>query len=380
MKLSAAEKQKILVTLIIVTFSIILYHIFNNIRSFLGWLNIMYQNALSPLVVAFFIAFILNLPMAFIEKQLMKFTKLSQSKRRAISIIGTIVFFLFVVYVMLRFAIPQLTDSVNSLVKNIDLYVATVRNWLTTTFVEYDIQLPQIVIDKITEIFNEIVNFVSRGIGMFAEGVYSWLTGTLSSVMGFIVSFAISLYMLVEKEKIMAAMKRLLFAIANRQISERILWVLEILNRSFSNFFRGQLIEGVILAALAIVTMKIFNFPYAVLIGTIVGFTNIIPMFGAFLGGAIGFVIIFMTSPVQALWFALFVVVLQQIESNIIYPRVVGGAIGLSGFWIFVAVTVGGGLGGLPGILLGIPVFTTLQVILKEFTEKRLNHKEGKII
>lgn len=380
MKLSAAEKQKILVTLIIVTFSIILYHIFNNIRSFLGWLYIMYQNALSPLVVAFFIAFIMNLPMAFIEKQLMKFTKLSQSKRRAISIIGTIVFFLFVVYVMLRFAIPQLTDSVNSLVKNIDLYVVTVRNWLSTTFVEYDIQLPQIVIDKITEIFNEIVNFVSRGIGMFAEGVYSWLTGTLSSVMGFIVSFAISLYMLVEKEKIMAAMKRLLFAVTSRQVSERVLWVLEILNRSFSNFFRGQLIEGVILAALAIVTMKIFNFPYAVLIGTIVGFTNIIPMFGAFLGGAIGFVIIFMTSPVQALWFALFVVVLQQIESNIIYPRVVGSAIGLSGFWIFVAVTVGGGLGGLPGILLGIPIFTTLQVILKEFTEKRLNHKEGKMI
>lgn len=378
MKFTSEETRKIKVSLFVIIVSIIVYQIFNNFGVFTKQIVLVYQNALAPLVTAFFMAYIMNIPMSFIEKYLDKWTKLKQGARRGISILLALFFFLLVFFVLLRFAIPQLTESVNSLSKNIDIYIRTAREWLTTTFANYDIQMPQMVVDKVTEMMNELVNFLSKGIGIIAEALYSWLTGTLTSIMGLVVSFVISLYMLVEKEQIGATLKRVLLSVAFDKVSERVLWVLAILNLSFSNFFRGQLIEGVILAALSIITMSLFGFPYAVLIGSIVGFTNIIPMIGAFLGGAIGFVIIFMTNPVQALWFALYVVVLQQIESNLIYPRVVGNAIGLSGFWIFVAVTIGGGIGGLSGIIIGIPLFTTMQIILTEFTTKRLEEQRQK--
>ncbi|RRD94907.1 AI-2E family transporter [Clostridiales bacterium COT073_COT-073] len=379
MKLTSDEKRKIIVTLIIITVSIILYHIFNNIGAFTKSAEKIYRASFSQITAAFFIAYLLNIPMRYIEGFLNTKTKLKAGAKRGLSILLTIVLCLLVLIVLLRFAIPQLTESVNRLSQNIDGYISAVKNWLNTISLNFDYQLPQVVIDKITEMFNSLVNMVSRGIGLIAESLYGWISGTLSSLFDFVVSFAVSIYMLVEKERIMLVLKKMLYSVFSASKGDRIIWFLKILNNSFSNFFRGQITEGLILAVLAIVSMTILGFEFSILIGSIVGLTNIIPMFGAFLGGAVGFIILLMVNPIQALWFALFVIILQQIESNIIYPRVVGNAIGLSGFWIFVAVIVGGGIAGLSGIILGIPLFTTLQEVLKEFTDKQLKARAAEL-
>lgn len=376
MRLTAEEKRKIWVSLIIITVAIILYHIFNNLSGFLTKAAEFYRGALQPVVTAFFIAYVMNLPMRFIERILAKKIK-KKGLRRGLSVVLTIIFFLLIMVLLLRFAVPQLTESINRLTQNIDGYISAVRTWLTNfSIMEYNYALPQVVIDKITEIINSLIAMVSSWLGLLVESLYSWVYGTVSSLLGLVVSFALSIYMLAEKESIAEALKKAIYALFSEKFSDRIIWFFGILNRSFSNFFRGQLIEGVILSVLAMVTMSICGFEYPVLIGAIVGLTNIIPMVGAFLGGVVGFIILLMANPVQALWFALFVVVLQQIESNVIYPRVVGGAIGLSGFWIFIAVIAGGGVAGLSGIIIGIPLFTTLQVVLKEFTDKRLQEKQ----
>lgn len=376
MKLESSEKRKIVVTLIIITISIILYHIFNNITAFKDTAMNVYRSAFSQITTAFFIAYIMNLPMSFIERTMDRKNQMKLGIKRGISITLTIVFFSLILVVLLKFAIPQLTESVNRLTQNIDGYITAVKGWITGLSLDYDYQLPPMILDKITEIFNSMVKFVSSGIGIIAESMYSWLSGTVNSLFGFVVSFALSIYMLIEKESIAKVLKKMLYATFSPKVADRSIWFMDLLNNSFSNFFRGQLIEGVILACLAMISMELLGFEYSILIGSIVGMTNIIPMFGAFLGGAIGFVILLMVNPIQALWFALFVVILQQIESNIIYPRVVGNAIGLSGFWIFIAVIVGGGLGGLSGIIIGIPLFTTLQVVLKEYIQKNLSESE----
>lgn len=379
MKLTSIEKRKIIVTLIIITISIILYHIFNNFGDFKEAAGNIYRSSFSQITAAFFIAYLLNIPMRFIEGILNKKTKLKPGAKRGLSILTTILLCLLVMVVLLRFAIPQLTESVNRLSRNIDGYITTGKKWLSSLSLNYEYHLPQVIVDKITEIFNGLVNLVSLGIGVIAESLYGWISGTLSSLFSFVVSFAVSIYMLAEKEKIALTLKKMLYSVFSVETADRVIWFMKILDHSFSNFFRGQITEGLILSVLAIVSMSILQFEFSILIGAIVGLTNIVPMFGAFLGGAVGFVILLMVNPVQALWFALFVVVLQQIESNIIYPRVVGGAIGLSGFWIFVAVIVGGGIAGLPGIIIGIPLFTTMQAVLKEFTDKQLREKSEEL-
>ena len=380
MRLTAEEKRKIGVSLIIITVAIILYHIFNNLSGFLTKAATLYRSALQPVATAFFIAYVMNLPMRFIERLLAKKIK-KKGLRRGLGIVLTIVFFQLIVVLLFRFAVPQLTESINRLSQNIDTYISTVRGWLSNfSVMEYNYALPQVVIDKITEIMNSLIAMVSSWLGLLVESLYSWVYGTVSSILSLVVSFALSIYMLAEKETIAGVFKRAVYSLFSEKFSDRVIWFFGILNNSFSNFFRGQLIEGVILSVLAMITMSICGFEYPVLIGVIVGLTNIIPMVGAFLGGAVGFIILLMVSPMQALWFALFVIVLQQIESNMIYPRVVGGAIGLSGFWIFIAVIVGGGVAGLSGIIIGIPLFTTLQVVLKEFTDKRLREKQINLV
>ncbi len=380
MRLSMEEKRKIWVSLIIIVIAIVIYHIFNNFGNFLTEAKGLYKGALQPVVMAFFIAYIMNLPMRYIEKIFDQKTNWGKKAKRSLSIVLTIVFFILILVILLRVAIPQLTESVNRLTQNIDTYISTVRQWLTGFSInDYNYALPQVLINKITELFNTLVSMVSSWLGLLVESLYSWISGTVSSLMGLVVSFALSIYMLVEKDKIIEVLKKVIYAVFSSSFSNRMIWFFRILNESFSNFFRGQLLEGVILSLLTMIAMSIFRFEYPVLIGAIVGLTNIIPMVGAFVGGIVGFVILLMVNPVQALWFALFIIILQQIESNVIYPRVVGGAIGLSGFWIFVAVIIGGGIAGLSGILLGIPLFTTLQVMIREFTDRKLKEKEAEL-
>ena len=202
MRLTAEEKRKIWVSLIIITVAIIVYHIFNNFSGFLAQAAAIYRSALQPVATAFFIGYFMNLPMRFIEKLLAKKIK-KEGLRRGLGIGLTIVFFLLIVTALLRFAVPQLTESINRLTQNIDTYILAVRRWLTNFSVtEYNYALPQVVIDKITEIINSLMSMVSSWLGLLVESLYSWVYGTVSSILGLVVSFSLSIYILAENASI----------------------------------------------------------------------------------------------------------------------------------------------------------------------------------
>jgi len=192
-----------------------------------------------------------------------------------------------------------------------------------------------------------------------------------SAVITGFLSLIFALYMLIGKEKLLGQLHRLLQAYVKPQACERLLYIGSVFNSSFHRFFVGQSIEALILGGLCIIGMYILQFPYALMIGTLIGFTALIPVVGAFIGAGIGAFMIFTVSPLQAVFFIIFIVILQQLEGNLIYPKVVGSSIGLPAIWVLVAVTVGGGLFGILGMLLGVPAAAALYRLLRENVEKR---------
>ncbi|MGY3724892.1 Predicted PurR-regulated permease PerM [Granulicatella balaenopterae] len=378
MKLTGEEKRKVFVSLIIVSISILVYQILNNLDAIHTAITINYKSIFMPIIVAFFMAYIMNLLMSSIENkfnQQEKLKTLSPGVKRGLSLSLTILLIIIGLVILLAFAIPQFVASINQLVKNIDTYVSEIPklvDYLTTTF---DKQPSPVIVEKVTEMVNSAINFLSSYVTMVLAKMNTWIFGTVSSIFNFILSFSLSIYILIDKEKLLNTFNRLIRSMTSDKRYNQIIRFLTVLNQSFENFFSGQITEGMLLAVISVVSMYLLGFKYYFLIGVIIGLTNIIPIIGSWLGGIVGVFLLLIVDPIQAVWFLLYIIILQQIESNIIYQYVVGGKVGLSGFWMFVAVIVGQGLGGLPGIIIGIPLFTTLQVIVDEYIDKRLAKK-----
>ena len=200
--------------------------------------------------------------------------------------------------------------------------------------------------------------------------------GLIGGVFNFIVGFAFSTYMLLQKETLCQNAKKILFAFLDRGKAEVLISVGKLSNEMFAKFVSGQLTEAVIIGILCFLGMSLFSIPYAPLIATIVSVTALVPIFGAFIGTAFGAFLLLMVRPITAVWFVLFIIVLQQIEGNFIYPKVVGGSIGLPGIWVLFAVTLGGNLFGVMGMLLGVPISAVLYTLLRQSVFRRLKEKK----
>ena len=200
-------------------------------------------------------------------------------------------------------------------------------------------------------------------------------SSVIGGVVNFILAFTFSIYVVHQKERLGSQAKRLLYAYLPEARSDRIIEILSLSHKTFSNFITGQFTEAIILGALCFVGMSIFRFPYALMISVLVGFTALIPIVGAFIGTIVGALLIVTVSPIQALWFILFILVLQQIEGNLIYPRVVGTSVGLPGIWVLVAVTAGGSLYGIVGMLFSVPVSSVLYCLLRETVRRRVKER-----
>jgi len=198
------------------------------------------------------------------------------------------------------------------------------------------------------------------------------VTGVAKGLFNFILAFTFAVYILATKEKLVAQVSKASRAFIKEDKRKKIKYVIDITNKMFSSFIVGQVTEAIILGTLCALGMLIFKFPYALSVGAFVGITSLVPIFGAWAGGAVGFLLIAVDSPLQAVIFIIFIIVLQQLESNLIYPRVVGTSIGLPGIWVLAAITVGGGLGGIVGMLLGVPTAATIYQLFKNEANRRL--------
>ena len=337
-----------------------------------------------PFVLGGAIAFLTNVPMSFLEKKIFenvkKKNKIVRKLKRPISLILTIVLVVGVIALVMFGVIPQLTRTMGTLVTSINDFIPQMQSWIGEFF-----HNNQEIMNLVDQIEFDPDQAIKWGISLLGNGAGNMMNTTMSAV-GFIVSgvatffiaFSFACYILFQKEKLHIQIRKVFFAFLPRQKADDFLKVCSLTYRTFANFLAGQCLEAVILGSMFVVTLSILRMPYALLIGILIAFTALIPIFGAFIGCAVGSFLIFMVNPQQAILFVIVFLVLQQIEGNLIYPHVVGESVGLPSIWVLAAVTIGGNLMGIVGMLVFIPLLSVLYTIFREFVYLRLKKQNIK--
>ena len=335
-----------------------------------------------PFALGGAIAFILNVPMTALERWLFPEEKTAKSKlkkklARPLCMILSILLVLGVISLVIFVVVPELGSTVVGLGASVEAFIPRAQEWLEDIFQNNE----QIVawIESLEMNWEKAVetawSFFSSGAGSVLSSTMTVAKTIISAVTNFFIGFVFACYVLLQKEKLGEQCRKLLTAVFPGKQVDYILHVCSLSHRTFSSFITGQCMEAVIVGAMFFVAMNLLRFPYALLVGVLVAFTALIPIFGAFIGCVVGAFLILMVNPAQALGFIVLFQVLQQIEGNLIYPRVVGNSVGLPAIWVLAAVTVGGNLMGILGMLIFIPIVSVLYALLREWMYGRLEEK-----
>ena len=372
--------------MILVAFGIILFLGLQNVSLWASAIRTVFRFLL-PFLIGCMIAFIINVPMRAIERtlfseRLQRRWKFARKIHRPLSLLLTLLAIIGVLTLLVFIVAPQLASSIRTLRDAIPGFVTQVTDWGNDLIARYpaiatyvNSALEALGEIKWTEQLQNLLDFLRNGnlLNHTVSMAYSIIGGVTNTVIGLIFAF----YILLQKEKLAAQCKKILYAWCPEKHVDTALDICSLTQRTFSNFISGQCLEACILGLLFFVVMSIFNFPYAAVVGIVIAFTALIPIFGAFIGGFLGTFLILITNPIQALWFIVMFLVLQQIEGNLIYPHVVGNSVGLPSIWVLVAVTTGASTMGVLGMLINIPLFSVIYALIRRYTYGRL--KERKI-
>ena len=368
-------------TLKLVIIAIIAYWILNHYQIVLSLLSKL-LSVLMPFIIGCMIAFVLNVLMIRIEKQLSKVIVNPKLKilKRVLSILGSIALVVGVVAIIIILIIPELVSAIKVIALSLPEVIDNLQNWTDS----HNIYLPQLenLINQIDveNLGNELSKFAKTEFSGMLDSTIDILAVIVNGIVNFVLGLVFAIYILMSKETLKDQTKRLINAYLPNKIANNIFEVARLSRTTFSNFIIGQTVEAFILGALCTIGMVILGLPYAPMVGSLVGITAFIPIIGAFIGGAIGAFMIFTVDYMQAFIFIIFLVILQQLEGDLIYPRVVGSTIGLPSIWVLFAVTVGGSLWGITGVLLGVPIVSVIYSLVKiqvKNREKRLKVKEN---
>ena len=360
--------------------------IFTVVQNFLG-VTAFLKGVLSlfaPVTAALCIAFVLNVLLSALETKVFSFMDKSRKKfilklKRPLCLVLTYLLALGAVAVLILVIIPDIIDTFTYLADKLPAFVVKVQNWAEGMLEKYNIDkqvLPDIKIDW-SNLANTAVNWLSGSYNKIFDGAVGITTSVFSGVFDTVFSFVISVYVLAQKERIGAFVKRVINAFLPEKATKVIYHVALRTQESFSRFIGGQLTEAVILGVLCFVGMLIFRIPNALIISVLISVTSLVPVVGATVGVIVGFLLIVITDPLKAVFFVIFFLVLQQLEGNLIYPKVVGKAVGLPGVLVVSAVLVGGNIGGVLGTLIAVPTCAVLFVLLKELVEIMNNRKKN---
>lgn len=369
------EKSLVKKILAISVASIILYWALVN-HTILISLGRRLLSVVGPLIAGGAIAFILNVPVRALEKRV--FTKGKSGVRRVLSIILTFLLVLIVVALLLLIVIPELVVAIEQLATSFPSFIDSVRTWgdsLGERLPELGFWLEELDISW-GNMKSEILDFLKRSSTALVGSTVGLASSVISGVVNFILGLVFSVYMLARKEQLARQFKRLFFAYVEQEKGKQIVHAAHLVNTTFSKFVAGACTEAVILGLMFLVSMLIFRFPYAVLVAALVSVSALIPIVGAFIAAIVGALLMLVSNPMQALWFLVLFLVLQQIEGNLIYPRVVGDSIGLPALWVLAAVMVGGNLFGVLGMLAGVPFAAVVYVLVRESVGERLARKK----
>ncbi len=367
------------VILFIITFTVFLLVGLQNFHVILTFIDYVI-GLLVPFIIGACIAFILNLPMSFIEnKWFGRFNnKYINKLRRPISVILSLLFVIAIIAIVVVLIVPELTSTITKLITSIPEFADEVGAWVQGLAEEYP-QVQKWVSeidfnwDKMGDNLISFVNTTANGLFFSTvDVVTSFVSGALTFFIGFMFSF----YLLFKKENLAKQGKQVLYAYLPERTTKRIIYIMRLTNQMFTNFISGQCTEAIILGLMFYVILVIFDFPYALLISVFIAFMSLIPIFGAFIASYASAFLILMENPLQALAFLVVFAVIQQIEESFIYPHVVGGSVGLPSIWVLAAVTLGGSMMGIIGMLIFIPLCGVLYTLVRANVKERLVKKE----
>lgn len=331
-----------------------------------------------PFLLGAAMAFILNVPMSFMEKRLFSKTKGTAKKlKRPICLVLAILFVVAILWIVLLVVIPEVASTVASLSVNIEAALIKLQRWAMDIFEDnkqIEVWIASLQFDW-DGIIHTAFGFLKNGAGNVLNSTMTVAKTVINSVMNFCVAFVFACYILLQKEKLAVQIRKILYAFFSKKVVTKVLDIASLSYKTFANFVTGQCCEAVILGTMFFISMSILRFPYALLVGVLIAFTALIPIFGAFIGCFLGTFLILVADPMKAIAFVILFLVLQQVEGNLIYPHVVGGSVGLPSIWVLVAVTVGGSLMGIVGMLVFIPICSVLYALFREMVYKRLKER-----
>lgn len=360
---------------IVICCSILFYMLVSKLNIFTGKVGEII-GILQPFIMGYVIAYILNFIMKFYERILVKFDffkKRSRKSMRGVSLILTYISAFFILYIFIIFVVPQLIDSVLGLVNNVPEYLNNMNNLINdlSKNMELDPQYLTVATSKLNEVISYIIQFITDLLPLLGN----WVVSIASSVWNIVLGIIISVYLLIDKEKFCAIGTKIVRAICSKRVANKTLELATRSNYTFGRFISGKIIDSAIIGVLTFIILTIFKMPYTILISVIIGVTNIIPFFGPFIGAIPSAIIILFVSPIKAVWFLVIIFVIQQLDGNIIGPKILGDSIGISAFWILFAILLAGKFFGIIGMIIGVPVFAIIYSVIKEVIEIWLNRK-----
>lgn len=338
---------------------------------------------MKPFIYGGVIAFVLNIPLRFLENRIFKkwTGKLADKMKRPLGIVLSILFVVLILNVVVMTVAPQLGKTLVELGNQIPVFAEEVVVQMEAVSVEYP-QLEKYVADlENIEIdwqsaLDSLIQFMKNGMTNVLSSTVTMAGSIIGGVMNLFIGFIFAIYILGQKEVLCNQGKRIISAFCSERMERFLLKVFSLANRNFSNFISGQCTEAVILGSMFVIAMTIFKMPYSVLVGVLIAFTALIPIVGAFIGCVVGAFLILVNNPMQALAFVVMFLIIQQIEGNLIYPKVVGNKVGLPSIWVLMAVSVGGSLFGVAGMLFFIPLISTFYMLLRDTVNERNARKQ----
>lgn len=361
------------------------YALFKGADISIMWKSVI--KVLMPILDGLGLAYLLSFLLNAIEKKLLyplaikmkcRITDKTKKIIRNIGVFLTAVIFLLLLYSLIMLIVPQLLSSVQSIISKVPTYFNQISIWLAGTLKNYP-EIEKLTIDYWADIENWLTTqalpsaqkMLTQASNSLLGGVWTFLVGTWDFILGFI----ISIYLLAGKEKFCAQSKKVIYAFLNEDRANTFLNNLRFTNKTFGGFLTGKILDSLIIGFLCYAGMEILKFPYALLVSVIVGITNVIPFFGPYLGAVPSAIIIFMVSPVKALYFLIFVLILQQFDGNVLGPKILGDSTGLSSFWVIFSITIFGGLMGILGMFIGVPLFAVIYAAFKTVVNQKLEKK-----
>ena len=372
-----AENQKYLKALAVILTSILFFVIISNMST-VGDAVSKVLGVLSPLILGLCIAFVVNLPLRFLEERV--FGKLTRKNgkvwsklKRPLCLTLSVLFLLSVITVFLSFVVPELVRTGEKFFTALPSAMENVSATIDSVLEKFHLKsiFPDLTIDW-KSISAWALDMIDNHSNSIAQGALGIVTTVFNTVLNFILGFVFSIYVLASKESLGKLAKSVIYSIMKRERARKLISVVVLSNKAFSGFISGQCTEVLLIGVLCFIGMLIFRMPYAVMVSCVIAFTAFIPVFGPFIGTAIGAFFIFIESPIKALWFVIFIIILQQLESNIIYPKIMGKHVGLPGIWVLAAVTIGGGLFGVVGIIVSVPICSVIYTLFDRWLKKRL--------